>query len=61
MLVYGNQFDVVLAQRHQELFFTWLGLDLATQGTEVAQYLEGVDADQNVLVEPWIQERLYKS
>ncbi len=44
-LVYGKGLDAVLEQRHRDLFLAWLGLDLATQATQVEQ---------------WIQQRLYE-
>lgn len=60
VLLYGKRLDAVLEQRHRELFLAWLGLDLATQKTQVAQYLSIDDEDQNTLIERWIQERLYE-
>ena len=60
MFVYGKQLHVVLEERHREVFFAWLGLDLATQSAEIAQYLAGDDADQSMLTEQWIHERRYE-
>ena len=59
-LLYGKQLDTVIEQRHRELFLVWLGLDLAAQTTQVAEYLAVDDEDQNTLVEQWIEERLYE-
>lgn len=59
-LLYGNQLDAVLEQRHREFFLVWLGLNLPTQTTQVAQYLAVDDEDKNTLVEQWIEERLYE-
>jgi hypothetical protein len=59
-LLYGNQLDAVLEQRHRQFFLAWLGLDLATQTTQVAQYLAVDDEDKNRLVEQWIKERRYE-
>jgi len=59
-LLYGNQLDGVLEQRHRQFFLAWLGLDLATQTTQVAQYLAVDDENENTLVEQWIKETLYE-
>ena len=49
-LLYGNQLDAVLEQWHREFFLVWLGLDLATQTTQVAQYLAVDDEVKTTLV-----------
>jgi hypothetical protein len=59
-LLYGEGLDALLGRRHRELFSLWLGLDLAAQTTEVAQYLAVENEEQNTLIEQWIQERLYE-
>jgi hypothetical protein len=58
-LIYGNHLHAVLEHRHQDIFFAWLGLGLATQSIQVAQHLADYGPDQNALIERWIQERLY--
>jgi len=59
-LLYGNQLGAVLEQRHGGFFLAWLGLDLATQTTQVAQYLAVDDEDKTTLVKQWIKERGYE-
>ena len=59
-LLYGNQLDAVLERRHREFFLVWLGLDLVTQTTQVAQYLAVDDEVKTTLVKQWIKERRYE-
>jgi hypothetical protein len=59
-LVYGKSLDAVLEQRHRDLFLAWLGLDLATQATQVEQYITVDSANQYSLNEQWIQQKLYE-
>ncbi len=60
VLLYGKRLEAILEQRHRELFFAWLRLDLATQTTQVAHYLGANDHGQNTWIEQWIQKRLYE-
>jgi hypothetical protein len=59
-LVYGKRLDAILEQRHRDLFLAWLGLDLATQATQVEQYITVDGENQYSLNERWIQQRLYE-
>ena len=59
-LVYGKGLDAVLEQRHRDLFLAWLRLDLATQATQVEQYITVDGENQYSLNEQWIQQRLYE-
>jgi hypothetical protein len=65
-LVYGkDQVDTVLRRKHAELFCAWLGVALATQTEEVAEYLTDQADGQNPriaqMLEWWIQYRLYEN
>ena len=59
-LVYGKGLAAVLEQRHRDLFLDWLGLELATQATQVEQYIIVDDEDQYNSTEQWISKRLYE-
>jgi hypothetical protein len=65
-LVYGkDQVDTVLRRKHAELFCAWLGVALATQTEEVAEYLTGQADGENPriaqMLERWIEYRMYEN
>lgn len=53
-----------LKEKHQELFFAWLRLSLATQTEEVAQCFAGQGEGQNArimeLLDRWIEQKMYE-
>ena len=59
-LVYGKGLAAVLDQRHRDLFLEWIGLELATQATQVEQYITVDGEDQYNSSEQWINKRLYE-
>jgi hypothetical protein len=64
-LVYGkDQIDAALRQKHREMFYAWLGVALARQTEDVAEYLASQADGQNPLIaqtlQRWVQERSYE-
>lgn len=63
-LLYGKgPIDAALQQKHRELFAAWLGLSLAVQLADVAEYLAnegGNDIARAKLVQRWVEEKLYE-
>jgi len=65
VLVYGeDQIDAALRQKHREMFYGWLGVALARQTEDVAEYLaRQADAQYPRVAETlqrWVQERSYE-
>jgi hypothetical protein len=56
-----EQTQAALQQKHREIFLAWLGLNLAAQMTEVAEYLTTHCGNHKAqLVQQWVDERLYE-
>jgi hypothetical protein len=61
-LVYGEQkIEAALQGKHREIFSGWLGLGLAEQMAEVAEYLAAQDEDPNALISIWLHDKVYES
>ena len=61
-LVYGEEkIEAALQGKHREIFSGWLGLSLAAQMAEVAEYLAAQDEDHNALLSIWLHDEVYES
>jgi hypothetical protein len=60
--LYGEEeIEAALQGKHREIFSNWLGLGLAAQMAEVAEYLAGQDEDHNALISIWLHDKVYES
>ena len=61
-ILYGEEeIEAALQGKHREIFSNWLGLGLAAQMAEVAEYLAGQDEDHNALISIWLHDKVYES